>query len=218
MNWKLTHLQKQFDKCLRDTVVFSRDTEAGNIVEFETYRKGQRDWLVVAAGIWRSESDRYFSRSSGRRDRAVIPLQLSGGARASMLYVVRPWDAPPPPSVCGPPFVTTFDENVEFLEVEVAYVRLWDLARPGCHTLRWELDGDSLQDSPLEPWLRPWRAVLRCNPAHPSSHLHVNTPALDEDPAARDSQERLTTDLRLAVGIPNPLALLLSLAAWLRAA
>ena len=87
----------------------------------------------------------------------------------------------------------------------------------GLFNLRWEVDTREAGKPPREHWLRDWKRTLRHNPAHPSSHLHFNTqPKASPVERSRGLEEPGENDLRLAIGDPNPLAFLLSVAAWVR--
>ncbi len=89
--------------------------------------------------------------------------------------------------------------------------------RFGLFNLRWEVNAREAGKPPREDWLRDWRRTLGHNPAHPSSHLHFNShPKASSVERSRGLEEPGENDLRLAIGDPNPLAFLLSVAAWVR--
>ncbi|MDA1014040.1 MAG: hypothetical protein O3A00_06255 [Planctomycetota bacterium] len=79
---------------------------------------------------------------------------------------------------------------------------------------------DSIANLPLRLKVdrerHPWKDALAFNPAHPPSHLHINQTPLDEYESLRDAGTHSPAELRLTVGVPNPLALILSVAAWKR--
>jgi len=107
-------------------------------------------------------------------------------------------------------------EEVPLVEIREGFFRIRDLAenKNTVNSLRWELDAVQSRRDPIEPWLRRWALILGYNPAHPPSHLHINSYDEAEVSMPVDS----SSDLRLCVGVVNPLALVLSIGAWLRAA
>jgi hypothetical protein len=107
-------------------------------------------------------------------------------------------------------------EEVPLVEIREGFFRIRDLAenRNTVNSLRWELDAVQSRRDPIDPWLRRPASILGYNPAHPPSHLHINS--YDEDEVNMPVES--SSDLRLCVGVVNPLALVLSIAAWLRGA
>jgi hypothetical protein len=146
-------------------------------------------------------------------------LSVLGGGQASFCYVLRPLVFPIEGSAT---FSRTTDfapgEGIPLVEIRDAYFRLSNLPGDGnrVNHLRWELDPGTGHREPIEDWLLPWMERLRYNPGHAPSHIHLNAPPVDAEAVGRDQQEHSSSELRLAVGIPNPLALILSLAAWIR--
>ncbi len=208
-----------FEVCMRDAQVFDRDVPGGSLFETETLRKERRKWLVVAAGIADNDAARVFSGSSARAERATIPLNVLGGGQASLLFVLRPLGLPVEKrSTLARLAHFAPGDDVPLVEMREAYLRLSDLpgSDNGLNHLRWELDLVAAHDEPLEEWAQPWKSRIHSNPAHPPSHLHVNSPTTDARRAERGRMDDSRSELRLAVGIPNPLAMLLSLAAWIR--
>jgi hypothetical protein len=215
----LDDLGRVLESCLSDALVFERDASGGALFEVDSLKKEQKEWLVVAAGVSRDESSVAFPRNPARAERATIPLNVLGGGRASFFFVLRPLQYPIENAA-------TFSRAAHFaprdgiplVEIREAYFCLWDL--PGDESqlkrLRWELDLTAANQNPIETWLQPWKDRIQYNPGHPPSHLHFNPQPPDIDAAWRDRDEQSQTDLRLAVGLPNPLALILSLATWLR--
>ena len=82
--------------------------------------------------------------------------------------------------------------------------------------LRWDFDPAAAYAAPQEKWLQRWKPIIGFNPAHPPSHLHINQKPLDHFTRSRDAQAYSPDELRLAIGVPNPLAFLMSIAVWLR--
>ncbi len=215
MDWKLDRIKVQFERCLRDAGVFTRDVGGGNLVEMEVMRDLAKTWLVMAAGISEAESTDYFRVSGSRAERATTPVSVLGGGHASLLFVVRPFDEAParPESNRS---VASFGGDVPFVQFRNAFLRLNELDRERVNSIRWELDPPSGRPAPIEPWLQSWNAFLDDNPGHPSSHIHINSPPLDAIPVGRARQQPASAELRIAAGVPNPLMLILSVAVWLR--
>lgn len=217
----LETIKRVFERCIREAGVFDRDVPGKSLVEAEVLRKSTGKWLVIAAGIEEQEAQSVFPVSGKRAERAAIPLNVLGGAQASFLFVVRPVHSSTGLKALAA-FVTPFapGERVPFVELDSgAYLRLWDLPRTtaGLTSLRWELDPIAHRQEPMERWLQNWAKILEYNPAHAPSHLHLNSPPVSPNSDTTSRAEHSFGDLRLAVGIPNPLSLILSLAAWLRA-
>lgn len=215
----LDDLSRVFAACMRDAQVFERDVAGSSLFEVERLKKEKRDWLAVAAGITEEESYAVFHANPARAERATIPLNILGGGQASFLFVLRPLGFP----IEGP---STFAraahfaprDDIPLVEIREAYFRLSHL--PGgdirLNHLRWELDLRAAYEHPMEEWLQPWMRRIQCNPAHPPSHIHFNAPPVDTESVGRDQSDHSRPELRLAVGIPNPLAMILSFATWIR--
>ncbi len=217
----LETIKRVFERCIREAGVFDRDVPGKSLVEAEVLKRSTGKWLVIAAGIEEQEAQSVFPVSGKRAERAAIPLNVLGGAQASFLFVVRPVHSSTDLKAL-PRFVAPFapSERVPFVELDGGgYLRLWDLPRTttGLTSLRWELDAIPLRQEPMETWLQKWAEILEYNPAHAPSHLHLNSPPVTSNLSPTSRGEHSFADLRLAMGIPNPLAVILSLAAWLRA-
>ena len=215
----LDDLSRVFAACMRDAQVFERDVPGGSLFEVERLRKENKNWLAVAAGITREESSVVFPANPARRERATIPLNILGGGQASFFYILRPLRFPieqPSTFTLAAHFAPR--DDIPLVEIREAYFRLSNL--PGddnrLNHLRWELDSRTGHEEPKEEWLRPWMRRIQCNPAHPPSHIHFNAPPVDAESIGRDRPNHGRSELRLAVGVPNPLAMILSLAAWIR--
>jgi hypothetical protein len=88
--------------------------------------------------------------------------------------------------------------------------------RSSLFNFRWEVDARQSGDPPLEDWLRGWWSSLGYSPAHPPSHLHFNSQLKPSSGRSQGLDEPAENSLRLALGDPNTIAFLLSVAAWVR--
>jgi hypothetical protein len=108
-------------------------------------------------------------------------------------------------------------EKIPFVAIREGHLRVTHLPdnnNARLDSIRWELDPVEGRRIPMEESLRDWHATLGCNPAHPPSHLHFNSPP---QPIGRSPvQAAISNDLRLAMGVPNPLGMILSLSNWLK--
>lgn len=215
----LDDLSKVFTACMRDAQVFERDVPSGSLFEVERVRKEKGNWLAIAAGVAEEESSAIFPNNSARAERATIPLNVLGGGQASFFFVLRPLNLPLEKS-------STFaraahfapGDGIPLVEIREAYFRLSNLRGDDnrLNHLRWELDLMTAHQDPKKDWLRPWMSRIQYNPGHPPSHMHFNALPFDAESLGGDRTERSPSELRLAVGIPNPLAMILSLAVWIR--
>jgi hypothetical protein len=215
----LDNLNRVFTACIRDAQVYEREAPGGSLFEVETLKKEKKNWLALAVGVTEDESNNIFPTNSARAERATIPLNILGGGQASFYFLMRPLNY-------AIELSSTFSraahfaprEGIPLVEIREAYFRLSHL--PGdenrLNHLRWELDLTAAHQDPLEDWLRPWMDQIQYNPAHAPSHIHFNAPPLDAEAVGRERSDHFPSELRLAVGIPNPLALILSIAAWIR--
>lgn len=215
----LDDVSRVFTACMHNALVFERDVQSSGLFEAEVVKKEKKTWLAVAAGVTEEESWKVFPAHPARAERATIPLNILGGGQAAFLFVLRPMQFPiEKPSTFG--HVTHFAprDDIPLVEIREAYFRLSNL--PGddnrLNHLRWELDFATGRDDPMEEWLRPWMSRIQYNPAHPPSHIHFNAPPVDAESIGRNRSDHSPSELRLAVGIPNPLAMILSLAVWIR--
>lgn len=215
----LQRIKSLFEECFCEAGVFSREVPGAALFETEVLKKGKKDWVVIAAGVTDDEAGSLFPGNPNRADRATKPVNLIHGGQLAVRFVLRPFEArvetlPPLPLIT--PFAPGRDMPfVEVLQGSFFRPSGLDGAGTGLENFRWELDVGESQRQPLEVWLRPWAAHLHHNPAHAPSHLHFNSPPLD--PKGHGRAEHPSGDLRLSVGLPNPLALILSFATWLRA-
>jgi hypothetical protein len=213
-------LSRVFGACMRDAQIFERGVPSASLFEAEALKKEKKRWLAVAAGVSDEESNAIFPNNPARAERATIPLNILGGGQASFFFLLRPLAFPVGKS-------STFARAAHFaprdgiplVEIrEGSYFRLSNL--PGddirLNHLRWELDLPTAHRDPKENWLRPWMRRIAYNPGHAPSHIHFNAPPIDAEAVGRDRSEHSPSELRLAVGIPNPLAMILSLAVWIR--
>lgn len=202
-----------------DAGVFERDSASGTFFEVEKIRKGNRDWLAVAAGVSESRAKKIFPNNSGRQGRAELPVNIMGGGQLSFAFILRSIGTTEMNESTAE-FVTTFapKRGIPLIQLQDSFFGLSNLPDNDSRLahLRWELDSTNAFKHPHESWLHPWKDALIFNPAHPPSHLHINQTPLDEFESSRDSSTHSSAELRLAVGVPNPLALILSVAAWKR--
>lgn len=211
MDWKFSRMRAEIDRCLRDSMVFAREGDGGTLIEAEICRYDRGEWLVVAAGISPAEGKTFFPVTGNRATRATTPLSVAGSGTLALLLVIRPKQ-----DASDPARIATFSREIPLIELRTGYLRLADVDRETIRHVRWECDVQTSENEPLEKWLSPWKGILGFNPAHAPSHLHLNSPPLLVSGKGRSRQEHDANELRLAVGVPNPLSLVLSLAAWLR--
>lgn len=212
-------IKRQFAACFAEAEVFDRDSASGTFFEVEEIRKNSQKWLVVAAGVSGLHAKELFPVSSGRQARAELPVNVMGGGLLSFAFILRPINlADLTESIAHR--VTTFAPNrgIPLVQLHDSFFRLSNLPDNDSFLahLRWELDSSNALRHPHESWLHPWKDALSFNPAHPPSHLHINQTPLDDYESSRDASTHSPDELRLAVGVPNPLALILSIAAWKR--
>jgi hypothetical protein len=215
----LDDVSRVFSACMRDAQVFERDVASGSLFEVDSLKKEKKSWLALAAGITEEEAGNVFPTNSSRADRATIPLSVLGGGQVSFYFVLRPIRLPIDE-------LTMFSRAAQFaprkgiplVEVRDAYFRVSNLPshENRLNHLRWEFDLRTAHQDPIEEWLRPWMHRIQYNPGHAPSHIHFNAPPIDVEAVGRDRAEHSPSELRLAVGVPNPLALILSISAWIR--
>ncbi|MGP0067872.1 MAG: hypothetical protein ACLQGP_30290 [Isosphaeraceae bacterium] len=221
-DYRLSQMVEILNLCLHRAEVFSRDVPNKSLIErTEIEEKDGSRWAILAAGLSDEVAERYFKPGSERVGHATIPLRVSGGGHAEILMQMRPieWPNPCPGSTR---FVAHYapGEKIPFVEIAKGRISLdFDIpdGKFGLFNLRWEVDAREAGKPPLEDWLRSWWRTLEYNPAHPSSHLHLNSrPKASAVERSRGLEDPGENDLRLAIGDPNPLAFLLSVAAWVR--
>lgn len=212
-------IQSSFIQCFKNIAVFKRSESDGQYFEANDIQKEKRRWLVVAAGVDASEAQKLFSGTPKRAEKALIPLRYKANCKISLLFVLRPFDNDLN-SVSESIFVAPFAprKRIPLVEIRQSYLRVSQI--PGnknqLNNLRWEWDIANALNTPVEKWLRNWNDDCGFNPAHPPSHLHLNSDRYDSSPKKSQRPVDTEIDLRLAIGKPNPLALLLSIATWLR--
>jgi hypothetical protein len=210
------------ERCLHEAKVFERASPNKSLVEQDVRKEGDKlRWVVLAAGISEDDARRYFSDSPSKAENAGIPLQVAGGGQGTILLQMRPieWPGTIPDSKS---VVMHYAPGERVPMVEVRRGRL-DFSfdptdgRLGLFNIRWEIDPHGTGRPPLENWLGTWHKTIGYNPAHAPSHLHFNSqPKLMRRDETFDAEDDAQRDLRLAVGDANPLAFLLSFAAWVR--
>jgi hypothetical protein len=220
-DYRLNQMIKVFERCLDEAEVFKRDVPNRSL--FDWVEKAENDgsrWAVLVAGVSDDTAEHYFKPGSSSIENATVPLQVSGGGRAEILLQMRPieWPNPRPESTR---FIAHYapGETIPLVEIMKSRISLdFDLHNKfGLFNLRWEVDAREAGKPPREDWLRDWRRALGHNPAHPSSHLHFNSqPKASPVERSRGLEEPGENDLGLAIGDPNPLAFLPSVATWVR--
>ncbi|MBI1903359.1 MAG: hypothetical protein HYS13_19835 [Planctomycetia bacterium] len=212
---ELREVAELFLQSLQDATVFER-SGGGPLVETDVIRKENKNWVVVAAGLDFDEAYEYFANNSKRAERATEPVRILPQGQMSLLLVLRPIN-----NATELDYVTAFAPGRRLPHVQIrdkSYLRCWDIndSERRVQSLRWELDIHQSRGEPLENWLSEWKHYVGFNPAHSPSHLHINAPAFTPNAPVDERIEHSIEELRLGIGLPNPLGLILSLAAWLR--
>jgi hypothetical protein len=220
-DYRLNKMVEIFGRCLAEAEIFHRDVPSKTLFDWIVREeKGGLRWAILAAGISEETAESHFKRGSQRASDATIPLQVAGGGRAEILLQMRPieWPNSHPK---GASFLAYYvPDEIPLVEIAKGRISLdFDVpaSRVGLFNLRWEVDPREAGKPPREEWLRGWWQALGSNPAHPASHLHFNSQP--KAPAGERSwgwDEPAENDLRLAIGDPNPLAFVLSVATWVR--
>lgn len=212
-------IQSIFSKCLRDTELFDRGDRDSDLFESDTIKKDNAYWLSIAAGITKPTARDIFPSNPKRAEKAIIPIRFKQTCEISLFFVVRPFEGNlsniTPLSLITP---FAFESGIPWLEIRNASIRVSNLPQNNkkIDNIRWEWDAEMAKNKPHEPWLRVWHAECGFNPAHPPSHLHLNSNVSSFDDSTTIRNGDLADDFRLSIGNPNPLALILSLASWLR--
>ncbi len=215
----LTIIQETFQQCFRDIAVFERFGADGQFFEVNDFKKGNKRWLVIAAGIEDAEANEFFQGNPKRAKKSLLPLKFRDRCRISLLFLIRSFDEDPKyvnQTLLISPFAA--NRRIPYVEIRTAYIRIYDIPKNDNRllNLRWEWDTKSAVQDPLEKWLICWKAECGFNPAHPPSHLHVNSEECNSDGNKAIRPGDLEKEFRLALGRPNPLAFLLSIGAWFR--
>ena len=215
--YNLVNIQKTFQQCFKDVAVFERSDTDGRFIEVDDIHKENKHWVVIAAGLSQSEAEEFFAGNRTKAERSLIPLRYKSTCRISLLFVLRPFEQDPMyvnQTILVSPFAIT--RGIPWIELRHAYVRILEIPENDANlsSLRWEWDPVPSIRDPDEKWLRPWKHDCGFNPAHPPSHLHVNSIPLAQASLMRPGDS--PNELRMAIGRPNPLALILSIAAWFR--
>lgn len=215
----LQTVQNTFEKCFRDSAIFIRSGFSGRYFEADEVRWDNKSWIVIAAGLDEGQAGKVFRGNQNRAEKSLAPLYFRGACEMSLLFVARPFHGDPA-EISPLSLVTPFapQQGIRWLELREAYIRLWGIPTntQGLSNIRWEWDLDSVRDTPRERWLRDWTTDLGFNPAHSPSHLHLNSTRIETGQGSHFRFDDSPHELRLAIGRPNPLALILSIAVWLR--
>lgn len=213
----LVTIQRTFQQCFKDIAVFERSDTDGQFIEVDDIHKENRHWVVLAAGLDQTEAGNFFAGNRTKAERSLIPLRYKLTCKISLLFVLRPFEQDPMftnQTILVSPFALT--KGIPWIEIRQAYVRILDIPENDMKlsNLRWEWDPVPATSDPDEKWLRSWKYECGFNPAHPPSHLHLNSKPLAVGSMMRPGDS--PNELRMAIGRPNPLALIFSIAVWLR--
>jgi hypothetical protein len=213
----LTTIQKVFQQCFTDIAVFERSDTDGRFFEVNDIQKDNKRWLVIAAGLSQVEAESFFVGDTTRARKSLVPLRYKTSCEISLLFVLRPFEEEPKylnQTILVSPFAPT--KGIAWIEIRQAFLRILKIPdNDAClSSLRWEWDPVPAIRDPDEKWLRSWKSDCGFNPAHPPSHLHLNSKPLD--PWVKIRPGDLKNELRIAIGRPNPLAFLCSIAVWFR--
>lgn len=202
-------------QCLAEAEVFTPTNEAGHFFESDIVN----GWLCVAAGIDGQRIQRYFPKNNAKQCRSETGIQIEGGGKLSFALKVRQFDPVDFNDQIGNRIASFAPgRDVPYIELNDGFIHLQDMSRGDENVghLRWDFDASNAYQQPQEAWLSSWMTIIGFNPAHPVSHLHINQTPLDHYHSSRDAQTHSPDELRLAIGVPNPLAMFMSIAAWLR--
>jgi hypothetical protein len=216
---KLSAIHRVFSQCFHDAGIFKRDNNQNEFFEITNIKKDKKQWLVIAAGISPRDASSFFTGNKTRKEKATSPITIIRSCKLSILFVVRPaanHNSHHSPSLMTLPFSKR--NSIPEIEVREAYIRINDLPDndKNISNIRWEYEIRKSREEPMEDWLREWKKDFGYNPAHPPSHLHLNSDQTNQDESSHIRKGDLVDNLRLAIGEPNPLAFILSLASWIR--
>lgn len=212
---ELITLQAIFTQCFKDIAVFERFSSDGHYFESNDLIKEAKRWLVIAAGINEDDAKKYFNSHPNRFRKAIIPLSYKSLAKISLLFVIKPLSINSK-HASSEELVAPFAPNrgIDLIEIRQGFIKVNDIPDNSQNLKSIRIDWEllpSLQE-PFEKWLCSWKRECGFNPAHPPSHLHLNP----KSSLGGNRPGDLVDDLRLYLGKPNPLALILSIANWLR--
>ncbi|MDM8522858.1 hypothetical protein QUF80_05740 [Desulfococcaceae bacterium HSG8] len=215
----LSLIQDIFCECIRDIAVLERFESDGRFFESDSIRKEKTDWIVIAAGLDESEAKQFFPGNSKRAERSAAPLRYKS-CKISMLFVVKPFDGDMNSISMSSLLITPFapNKNIPLIRIRNAFLNVYDIPdnKNKLRNFRWEWDTNHSFEEPYEKWLRSWKNEIGFNPAHPPSHFHINSESYKENIEYIKRAGDSIDDLRISVGNPNPLSLILSVAVWLR--
>lgn len=216
--YKLSIIQETFLKCFSDAALYSRAVIGNNLFEVNNVKKDNKQWLVLAAGLNDCDAELFFKDNPSRALRAKEPLTIQRtSCKMSVLFVLSAFEEDAvvyDKSDRVAPFAP--GNGVSFVEIRDARIMVDSIPNNdlGISYIRWDFDLASSFDDPIEKWAYPWRKICGFNPIHAASHFHINYSENEHDEHQRKSGNSIR-DLRIATGMPNPLALILSLSAWL---
>jgi hypothetical protein len=216
----LEQIKRVFDQCLRGASVFDRVESDGKMFETNDYRSSDgKCWVVIGAGLGKAEAKPFFKGNPSHAKNAEDPIRYRSSCEVSILFVARPCgDGPTSSSKNALRVPFSEEDGVPWIELRHAAFRVWDIPKNdrGITSLRWEWEPAASSEPTLENELAQWQRKLGFNPSHPPSHLHLNTDRPETGPGPVRRPGDTLDDLRLAIGNPNPLAMILSLGIWLQ--
>jgi hypothetical protein len=221
-DFRLSNMVAIMERCLHEAGVFSREIPNRSLVEWtEREERDKSRWAILAAGVSSDDAKHYFNKSPNQADYATIPLQIAGGGQGTILLQIRPIGWPgalPEPTNIIAHYAP--GEGVPIVEIQRGRLDFtFDLPDSGLDlfNIRWEIDPRGTGRPPFEDWIKGWYKTIGYNPAHSLSHLHFNSqPKPLDDVRSLEAEDVALRDLRLAAGNANPLAFVLSFAAWVR--
>lgn len=211
-DWRLETFVDLVQCAFRESGVFQREG-SHDLLTAEALTVSGRRYVALLAGSANARHRALHANDSRRHELNTFPLRLRGNGEVDVCIVARPLEDSDEaaPDEHPAPFAPT--EQLPWVAVREFHVRVFDLAENdlGVRCLRIEYDARSAAAPAQERWLRDWHRILGDNPAHSRWHVHVNS---GDDAQGTLRGEFTDNDLRLAIGAPNPLTLVLSFAAW----
>lgn len=212
--YQYTQLPRIISKCLKDIAIFQRNGADGDYLESNDVEKEGKRWVVIAAGLDEQKAQHYFSGSPKRMEKAMLPLCCKEKCKLSIFLILKPCFGNGE-SISNSEFLVPFarSSGVEHVEIREGQIKIWDIAdnNQNINSMRIDWDLPPSLDDPYEHWMLTWKDECGFNPAHPPTHLHINSTP-DEVTVRRGDR---IDDLRLSLGKPNPLAILLSISSWI---
>jgi hypothetical protein len=204
-------------ECLHSSGTFKRAIPDIPILEVNDIMKDNKRWIVFAAGIGPIEANELFAGDNKRKERSKLPLLSNNDTSVSIKLIIRPFESESI-SIKELPFVTAFapKRGLPLIELRSAKIKFEGIPKNdhGLQNLRWDFDPINSFNEPVEKWLISWYKDIGFNPVHCYSHLHMNYTPISETENNKRAGDAVS-GLRLTVGTPNPISLILSLSTWL---